>query len=325
MIAYREKLMGDNKLVLGLSGCLAGQEVRYDGASKRFKLRKKLQESFEFRPFCPEVAIGLGVPRKTLRLVGEQHDPQVIESDGTLNVTAKLQQYAGRVARSIEDSVEMCGFIVCKGSPSCGMVGVKRYSEQGNVLGHDTSGAFTAELIRRLPHLPVEEDGRLNDRGLFENFLTRVFALQRWRVMESEGFSPSGLLDFHRRHKFLLLAHDQAAYRNLGPMLANLAAEDINLLARQYIVEFMSGMRNVPTQGQHCNVLMHLQGYVKNDLDPREREELAESILAFRNSELPRQAPMTLLKHHLLNHPNEYAQSQYYLEPFPRNILLERY
>ncbi|MEM8498069.1 MAG: DUF523 and DUF1722 domain-containing protein [Pseudomonadota bacterium] len=311
--------------VLGLSGCLAGQEVRYDGASKRFKLRKKLQESFEFRPFCPEVAIGLGVPRKTLRLVGEQLDPQVIESDGVLNVTSKLQEYAGRVARSIESSSEMCGFIVCKGSPSCGMEGVKRYNEQGNVIGHDASGAFTAELRRCLPHLPVEEDGRLNDRGLFESFLTRVFALQRWRIMERQGFSAAGLLDFHRRHKFLLLAHDQTAYRNLGPMLANLAANDISLLARQYIVEFMAGMRKVPTQGQHCNVLMHLQGYVKNELKSREREELAESILAFRNGELPRQAPMTLLKHHLLNHPNEYAQSQYYLEPFPRDILVERY
>ncbi len=317
--------MNNGKLVLGLSGCLAGQEVRYDGASKRFKLRKKLQESFELRPFCPEVAIGLGVPRKTLRLVGEQNAPQVIESDGTLNVTSKLQQYAGRVARSIEDNSDLCGFIVCKGSPSCGMEGVKRYSEQGNVLGHDTSGVFTAELIRQLPQLPVEEDGRLNDRGLFENFLTRVFALQRWRAMESGGFSASALLDFHRRHKFLLLAHDQAAYRSLGPTLANLAGTDISVLAQQYIIDFMVGMRKVPSQGQHCNVLMHLQGYVKNALKPREREELAESILAYRNSELPRQAPMTLLKHHLLNHPNEYAESQYYLDPFPRHLLNERY
>ncbi len=317
--------MSDTKIVLGLSGCLAGQEVRYDGASKRFKLRKKLQESFELRPFCPEVAIGLGVPRKTLRLVGEQNAPQVIESDGTLNVTSKLQQYAGRVAKSIESSSELCGFIVCKGSPSCGMEGVKRYNEQGNVLGHDTSGVFTAELIRRLPHLPVEEDGRLNDRGLFENFLTRVFALQRWRALESQGLSASGLLDFHRRHKFLLLAHSQSAYRSLGPMLANLASRELTELAQNYIIEFMAGMARVPTQGQHSNVLMHLQGYVKNSLKPREREELAESILAYRNCELPRQAPMTLLKHHLLNFPNEYAQSQYYLEPFPRHMLVERY
>lgn len=314
-----------NKLVLGLSGCLAGQAVRYDGASKRFKLRQKLQESFELRPFCPELAIGLGVPRKTLRLVGERHEPQVIQSDGTLNVTGKLQQYAGRVARSIQNSSELCGFIVCKGSPSCGMEGVKRYSEEGNVLGHDTSGVFTAELMRRIPHLPVEEDGRLNDRGLLENFLTRIFALQRWRVVEHQGFSASALLDFHRRHKFLLLAHDQARYRILGTMLANLAAADINTLAQQYIVEFMAGMQKVPSQGQQCNVLMHLQGYVKNKLKPREREELAELILAYRNGEMPRQAPMALLRHHLLNHPNEYAESQYYLEPFPRNILVERY
>ncbi len=317
--------MSDNKLVLGLSACLAGQEVRYDGASKRFKLRKKLQETFEFRPFCPEVAIGLGVPRKTLRLVGEQSAPQVIESDGTLNVTSKLQQYATRVARSIEDSNDMCGFIVCRGSPSCGMEGVKRYSDEGNVLGHDSSGAFTAELVRRLPYLPVEEDGRLNDRGLFENFLSRFYAIQRWRLMEHVGLSAAGLLDFHRRHKFLLLAHDQATYRNLGPALANLASADIRALADKYIVEFMAGMRKVPTQGQHCNVLMHLQGYVKNSLKNAERDELADSILAYRNGELPRQAPMTLLKHHLMNYPNEYAESQHYFEPFPRNILVQQY
>ncbi|MFK8018413.1 MAG: YbgA family protein [Pseudomonadales bacterium] len=310
------------RLKVGISACLAGQNVRYDGASKRFKQRKAMEEFVDFQPYCPEMAIGLGVPRKTLRLVGDVEKPSIVEGSGTLDVTSKLTDYANSVADVLQRDDNLSGFIVCKGSPSCGMAGVKRYNETGGVLGHDASGIFTAQLMRRLPTLPVEEDGRLNDKGLMESFLTRAHVKQRWQVMLKAGLTAKSLLAFHSEHKFLLLAHNQNMYRTLGKLLADLSSKSLEDLSVEYFSAFMKAMNQVPTAGQHANVLMHLQGYVKDSLSERERAELASVILDYSNGRLPRQAPMTLIKHHLANNPNLWAQSQHYLEPFSRDMLV---
>lgn len=307
--------------VLGISACLNGEEVRYDGASRRFKQRKALEEFVDFQPYCPEVAIGLGVPRKTLRLVGDIDAPNIVEGSGDQDVTDRLQNYADAVADGLENNDQVTGFVVCKGSPSCGMDAVKRYSEKGDVLGHDARGIFTAQLMRRLPTLPVEEDGRLNDKGLMENFLTRIHVVARWKKMVAHGLTAASLLQFHREHKFLLLAHNQEAYRDLGKMLADLSKGQEQTLAKDYFEQVMNALQKVPTLGQHTNVLMHLQGYVKDNLTADERSELSQVILDYNNRQLPRQSALILLKHHLLRYPNEYAQSQHYLEPFPKKML----
>lgn len=327
--------------------------MRYDGAGKRFKARSKLQSVFNLRPFCPEVAIGLGVPRTTLRLVGESADTdavRVLENGSDRDLTPALQNYADAVADQIKTQNNLVGFVVCKGSPSCGMQAVKRYGGNGHPLGFDASGAFTARLMQRMPQLPVEEDGRLNDRGLMENFLVRIYAYDRWQKMltsdSAGGLRKASLLDFHRRHKFLLLAHDQATYRRLGPELARLSSgpggkktsgqkkstaerastaeyEELRQQADNYFSQFMSALAKVPGHGDHTNVLMHLQGFVKQQISSRERNELADLILAYKNREVPRQAPVALLKHHFLRNPNDYVQSQHYFRPFPEKVQAE--
>lgn len=322
-------------MTLGISACLAGEPVRYDGAGRHFKVRRQLKNVFTLRPFCPEVAIGLGVPRTTLRLVGEgedANDVRVLENGSDRDLTPALQNYADEVADQISAQGNLVGYVVCKGSPSCGMQAVKRYGKNGHPLRFDASGAFTARLMQRMPELPIEEDGRLNDRGLMENFLIRAHAYDRWQKMLDSGLSKAALLDFHRRHKFLLLAHDQATYRKLGPELAQLAldsgssdaeAKQLRGLADNYFSQFMTALRKVPSHGNHANVLMHLQGFVKQRISDNERNELADLILAYKNRQVPRQAPVTLLKHHLLRNPNEYAQSQYYFQPFPEQVQAE--
>ncbi len=310
-------------ITLAISACLNGQEVRYDGASRRFKLRKSLAEFVQFKPFCPEIAIGLGVPRKTLRLVGDVDEPRVIQTDGQLDFTEQLQRYADQIATELEADHSVCGYILCKGSPSCGMQAVKRYNTKGDLLGQDASGAFAAQLRKRMPYLPLEEDGRLNDRGLLENFLTRVHALARWRTALANGVSSAKLIQFHSQHKFLLLAHSQESYRRLGRLLANLTAGKPDAVAGDYITEFMLALAKVPSHGNHANALMHLQGFVKESISSKERAELSESILAYRNREVPRQVPLALLRHHLMNNPNEYAQAQWYFEPFPARMSLQ--
>ncbi len=307
--------------LLGISACLNGEEVRYDGASRRFKQRKALEEFVDFQPYCPEVAIGLGVPRKTLRLVGDIAAPNIVEGSGEQDVTDRLQSCADTVADSLENNDAVTGFIVCKGSPSCGMEAVKRYNSAGDMLGHDARGVFTAQLMRRIPTLPVEEDGRLNDKGLMENFLTRIHVVARWKKMLSTGLTAASLLTFHREHKFLLLAHNQEVYRELGRTLADLSKGQEQEISAAYFERAMGALRTVPTLGQHTNVLMHLQGYVKDNLSAEERSELAGVILDYNNGQLPRQSALILLKHHLLNCPNEYAQSQHYLDPFPKKML----
>lgn len=324
---------------MGISACLAGQEVRFDGASRRFKQRALFESLAELQSFCPEVAIGLGTPRQTLRLVdvGDKVDAgdkvnaggksearpniEVRQNKGDLELSRPLAEYADAIADRIEAAGDFTGFIVCKGSPSCGMEGVKRYTAEGHMIAQDAQGAFTQRLMERLPWLPIEEDGRLNDRGLRESFLTRIHVMQRWHESMASGVTAAALLSFHRRHKFLLLAHNQPTYRRLGRKLANLSGDKLPAVAADYLCDLMQGLRTVPTHGNHANVLMHLQGYVKAGLSSIERGELSDTILAYRRREVARHAPLALLRHHLMNHPNSYALSQHYFDPFPAELL----
>lgn len=307
---------------LAISACLNGEKVRYDGANRRFALGKKLAEYFDFQAYCPEMAIGLGVPRQTLRLVGELGEEALVQPATGSDVSAEMKAYAAEVAENILADDAMCGYVLCKGSPSCGLERVKRYTEGGNVSGHDATGIFVAELQKLIPWLPLEEDGRLNDGPLLENFLTRVYIVQRWRVLRAGGITLHKLMDFHARHKFMTLAHSTEQYRALGRFVAESGKDDIEQRADDYFDLLMRVLTTPASVARHTNVLMHLQGFLKQSLSSTERQELRDVIMAYRKRELPRQAVLTLLRHHLLMHPNHYAASQYYLEPFPRAFAL---
>jgi len=312
---------------LGISSCLLGKPVRFDGGHKRNNyLTGTLSEYFDFVSFCPEQAIGLPTPRKPIRLINNAGgaDVRAVEvRDYSLEYTQQLDDYARSVTPEMSG---FSGYIVKKDSPSCGMERVKVYGKENSPPDKRGVGIFTARLMAQRPDLPIEEEGRLTDPRLRENFVTRVFTMFRWQALLSEGLTRAGLIEFHTRHKFLLLAHDETAYRELGRLLSDLSvkavAADLDSFAAEYLRLLMVGLRRLARPGKHANVLMHVMGYVKNHLTSDEKAEMLEHIEAHRKNLVPVIVPITLLNHFLRKYPNDYIAGQYYLEPHPRELML---
>ena len=307
------------KIPVGISSCLLGERVRYDGGHKlNSYVSSTLGEFFEFRAFCPEMSIGLGVPRKTIRLVdidGQTHCQGTQESN--LDVTESLRQ-CGLEQSSWHSSIY--GYILKKDSPSCGMERVKVYkNDQPERKG---VGIYAQVLMDRYPNLPVEEEGRLGDPVLRENFLQRVFAFRRWGEVVQKGVSKRILTEFHGQHKLTLLSHDQDLARDLGRELAKVESSDAQEYAPDYIAKFMALLKIKATRSNHVNVLQHIQGYLKKLLDSQDREELCEVIEEYRLGHLPLIVPITLLKHHFRRNPSEYILDSYYMNPHPKELML---
>lgn len=306
---------------LGISACLLGAEVRYNGGHKESRLcSRTLNEYFDFVPLCPEVAIGLGTPREPIRLVG---DPQAPRAVGTVNravdVTAPLAAYGERVT---EEQTELCGYIFMQQSPSCGLHRVKVYQDNGRPSEPQGRGIFAEAFCARHPNLPVEEDGRLNDPILRENFITRVFAYAEWQQLLRQGLSRKALIDFHSRYKYLLMATHPLQYKALGRLLGNLAQHDLNELAARYFSQLMQALKNCATRRTHSNVLQHLSGYLKQNLSREDKAEIQQLIGQYRQGVVPLVVPMTLLKHHFRRHPDQYIAQQVYLQPHPEDLSL---
>ena len=309
--------------VIGISGCLTGSAVRFDGGHKRMGfVMDELAQWVAFKPVCPEMAIGLPVPRPALRLVqtpvGEirmrfSHAPHE-------DVTEKMADFASAHLATLG---ELSGFIVCAKSPSCGMERVRLYDEKGNRGRKEGVGLFTGALMARYPWLPVEEDGRLHDPLLRENFVERVFALHELNALRARGLTRHGLLAFHSRYKLQLLAHHQAGYREIGPFVASLHEwEDLEAFFEVYREKLMAILKQPASRKNHTNVLMHIQGYFRDQLNSRQRGELREVILNYRSGLLPILAPITLLKHYLAEYPDRYLQAQNYFDPYPQDLAL---
>ena len=308
-------------ITLGISSCLLGQEVRYDGGHKKLGFATdELGRHFDFLPVCPEMAIGLGSPRPTLRLVRDAHDATHVRQsqDNRVDVTAQLIAVANHTAQT---AAHISGYILCAKSPSCGMERVPVFTENGSSLGKVGSGAYAARLMEKMPLLPVEENGRLNDPLLRENFVLRVTAYHRWQMLMSEGLTTAGLQNFHRRHKFLLLAHNQRIYRELGPVVAD-SANNLPHSADDYINRFMDALREPAQRSNHCNALMHLQGFLKADLDSEERQDLSAQIEQYRVGTLPLLVPLALIERYARKYHVDYVLDQYYFHPYPDDLRL---
>ncbi|TBU96325.1 YbgA family protein [Phytopseudomonas dryadis] len=313
--------LSHDKPMLGISACLLGAEVRYNGGHKASRLcSHALSEYFDFVPLCPEVAIGLGVPRDPIRLVGDPAAPRAVATrHRQQDHTEALAAYAGQVATQL---APICGYIFMQQSPSCGLQRVKVYQDNGQPGEPRGRGIFAAALCARYPDLPVEEDGRLNDPVLRENFLTRVFTYAQWQRLCASGLTRKRLIDFHARHKYLLMATDPQRYRSLGRLLGELAGHDLQSLARRYFSELMTALKSCATRGSHSNVLQHLSGYFKGALSAAEKQEMQQLIAQYRQGIVPLVVPLTLLKHHLRRHPDDYVAQQVYLQPHPENLSL---
>jgi len=306
---------------IGVSSCLLGESVRFDGGHKHNSyITQTLGQFFDFEPLCPEVAIGLDIPRPPIRLVGEPDDPRAVGvKDPTLDVTEALRDYGERMAGELG---HISGYIFKRASPSCGMERVKVYDEDGGMPDNSGRGIYARAIMQALPLLPTEEEGRLNDPVLRENFVERVYVYRRWQDITAEGLSPRALVDFHTEHKYLVMTRGHNHYQSLGRLVAEAGRGDIQALGERYIRELMATLSRRATRKRHSNVLMHLMGYLKKHLDGADKQELLELIEAYRRGRVPLVVPLTMLRHHLRRFPNPYLLRQYYLRPHPEELML---
>lgn len=306
---------------VGVSSCLLGQEVRFDGGHKRNAfVAKRLANYFEFVHFCPEAAAGLGIPRPTIHLKHMGGTVRLVQvKNNDIDVTDQITEISRRAAGGM---AELSGYILKKDSPSCGMERVRIYKDYGLPPDRNGRGLFAQALLEAHPNLPVEEEGRLSDAALRENFIQRVYAYHRWQQLEKEGLTVHGLMDFHSRHKLILLAHDENIYRKLGPLVASLSRESLPEKANQYIRLVMQALKKQATRKRHTNVMQHMMGYLKKDLSSEDKQEFNELLTTYRKGQVPLIVPLTLLRHHLRRSPQPYIAQQHYLEPYPEELML---
>lgn len=305
---------------VGISACLLGQEVRFDGGHKRHSyITGTLGQYFEFVPVCPEAAVGLGIPRQPIRLVKTDTGIRSLGTkDPSLDPTDDLAAYGVETAARLPD---ISGYILKNNSPSCGMERVRVYNEK-DMPERNGRGIFAAAFMAERPLLPVEEEGRLGDPVLRENFIERVFVYKRWQGLMREGFTAGRLVDFHSDHKYMVLAHNQTAYRELGRLVAEAGNADPEELSDTYIRSLMEALRKPAKPKQHVNVLQHLLGYLKDHIDAEDRAEMVEIIEQYRQGLVPLIVPITLINHHFRRHPDPYVMRQHYLQPHPRELML---
>ena len=307
---------------LGVSTCLMGENVRYDGGHKRDRyLINTLGQFVDWVPVCPEVEIGLPVPREAMRLVGDPEDPRLLTIRTGKDFTERMQTWArGRLEQLA--SAKIHGFVFKSRSPSSGLFRVKVYSEQGmpSRLG---TGIFAREVVRRFPLLPVEEEGRLHDMGLRENFIERVFTYARFTCLLETDPTPGGIVAFHTAHKLTMMAHSPEKVQEMGRLVARSGELAWPALSQSYGSLLMEGLKAIATRGKHVNVLQHLMGFLKTHISSSDKGELLELIEDYRLGLLPLIVPLTLLKHHLGRYPvADWLQQQVYLNPYPKELML---
>jgi uncharacterized protein YbbK (DUF523 family)/uncharacterized protein YbgA (DUF1722 family) len=307
---------------VGISSCLLGEQVRYDGGHKRDAfLTEELARHVEFVPLCPEVEIGLGVPRPTLRLERRGDDARMVVTESGEDLTGRMRSWAQGAAERIA-AAELDGYVLKKGSPSCGMERVKVYDENG-APARGGRGLFAAALMERLPLLPVEEEGRLRDARLREHFIARIFARARVRELLASDWGPAELVEFHAREKMFVRVHDPGLALELGRLVAEAGRLDRAKLAARYEELHARALATPATPGRHQDVLEHLAGHVKDEVSGADRAELQRAIEEYRDGIVPLAVPLALLRRHIRAASAEWAAAQVYLEPAPRELGLQ--
>jgi uncharacterized protein YbgA (DUF1722 family)/uncharacterized protein YbbK (DUF523 family) len=311
------------KIKLGISSCLLGNQVRYDGGHQHDRyITGTLGNYFDFVPVCPEVECGLPIPREAMRLVGDPEEPRLVTNKSGIDHTDRMTAWASR--RVVELETEgLCGFIFKSKSPSSGMERVKVY-DQNNFPRNIGVGMFARAFKGHFPLLPVEEEGRLHDIVLRENFIESVFVYWRWRDTLAEK-TPGGLVQFHTQHKLLLRAHSEKHYRDLGRVVARAGSDPADELFENYQASLMAAMRLKPTVKKHVNVLMHMMGYFKKLLSADEKQEILEVIEQYRNYYVPLIVPLTLFNHYVRKYDETYLKEQYYLNPHSTELKLRNH
>lgn len=311
---------------IGISACLLGQKVRYDGGHKldRF-LTETLGQFVEYVPVCPETECGMGVPREPLRLVGDAENPRLLTVKTNQDFTRQMHSWGIEKLRRLE-SENLCGFIFKSRSPSSGMQRVKVYDPKTLIPSHNGTGIFARMFMAHFPMLPVEDDGRMHDPTLRENFIERVFVFKRWRELPADGNRTGPLVDFHTRHKLLFLSHSPKHYRQMGKLVAmNNIEMNVSEKFSTYQTLMMETLALKATVKKHVNVLQHIMGYFKKQLSAEEKQELLEIIDQYHKEYIPLIVPVTLINHYVKKYRQPYLSGQIYLTPHPIELKLRNH
>jgi len=309
----------NGQIKVGVSSCLLGENVRFDSGHKKNQyIVNVLAQYFNFVSFCPEIDIGLGIPRETIRLIEVDDAVKCVGSKTIdLDVTEKLTDSAQR--QKLWHS-QLSGYILKKDSPSCGMERVRVY--KGSMPERKGTGIYAKQLIKNFPHLPIEEEGRLADPIIRENFIQRVFIYQRWKELTDDMTSWNSVYEFHAQHKYIFMSHCPEKAKSLGRWLADTHSHDLLELSAQYLEKMMEILCIKATKKNHVNTLQHIQGYLKKHISAKHKQEMVEVIEQYRLGFLPLIVPITLLKHHFNDHPNDYINESFYLKPHPSELML---
>jgi uncharacterized protein YbgA (DUF1722 family)/uncharacterized protein YbbK (DUF523 family) len=312
------------KIRLGISSCLLGEKVRYDGGQKLDHfITETLGKFVEFVPVCPEVECGLGIPREAMHLSSSPEGPRLVTIRTQVDHTERMRAWAQKRVVELEQE-DLCGFIFKSDSPSSGMERVKIYSGKG-MADKTGVGLFAQEFMQHFPLLPVEEEGRLHDPGLRENFLESLFTMKRWRETRALGTKRGHLVDFHTRHKLLIMSHSPKHYGLLGKLVALMKEIPLPEMYERYQTLLMEALRLKTTIKKNANVLLHVMGYFKKNLSPAEKEELLRIVNNYQKGYIPLIVPVTLLNHYMWKYDQNYLKSQYYLDPHPLELKLRNH
>jgi uncharacterized protein YbgA (DUF1722 family)/uncharacterized protein YbbK (DUF523 family) len=313
-----------SRIRIGISSCLLGERVRWDGGHKRdLFLVSELGRFVEWLPVCPEVESGMGIPRPSVRLVREGEEVRMVENKTGLDHTRAMRVYARRRAAELEGE-DLCGYVLKKDSPSCGMERVRVY-RTGAPAARDGRGLFAEALLDAMPWLPVEEEGRLNDAPLRENFIERVFAYRRLRDLFESAWRLRDVVAFHTAHKLQLMAHAPKAYAELGRLVAGIKHLPRAELRERYRAGLMAALARRATPGRNANVLEHMAGHLRDHLDAADRAEMTELIRDHRLGLAPLVVPLTLIRHHARRFRIAYLLGQVWLDPHPKELMLRNH
>jgi uncharacterized protein YbgA (DUF1722 family)/uncharacterized protein YbbK (DUF523 family) len=314
----------ENRIRLGISSCLLGENVRWNGGHKldRF-LTDTLGQYVEYVPVCPEVECGFGIPRETFRLVGDPQDPRLVTSRTKVDHTDRMKAWVRQRVTELEKE-DLCGFIFKSDSPSSGMERVKVYNPKG-MPEKKGVGMFARAFMEHFPLIPVEEDGRLHDPKLREIFIEQIFALKRWRETLGQKRSLGNLVNFHTHHKLLILSHSPKHFREMGKLVAAGKQLPIAELYAKYESLLIEALRLKTTIKKNTDVLQHIMGYFKKHITADEKKEVLEIIEQYRSGYVPLIVPVTLLNHYVRKYEQPYLRQQIYLNPHPVALKLRNH
>lgn len=315
----------DTEIVIGVSSCLLGNPVRYDGGHKRDTyITDTLSKYFRFMPVCPEVECGLPVPREAMRLVGDVEKPRLLTNRSGQDHTEQMQQFCNNRVEKFKDE-ELCGFIFKKDSPSSGLFRVKVYHSSGQSSIKEGRGIFAKTMAEYFPLLPMEEEGRLHDLIIRENFIEHIFSYKRWRDFLKDSPDYKKLILFHTNQKLHIMAHSPVHYDLLGRMVASGKNQIKEELLGRYEILYMEALSNFSSIKKHTNVLQHIMGYFKNYITSDEKQELLELIWDYNKALVPLTVPLTLINHYVRKYGIVYLSKQVYLFPHPSELMLRNH